>query len=113
MHVENRAGRFRLCSKSFDDDRTHRDRGHELTVHHIDMNHARSGIGHARNLLAQARKVGRENRWGNSDAVWNHGHGHTSLSMLTPHWLHFIGPPELIRAMVPCSPQEGHTEVSS
>jgi len=33
--------------------------------------------------------------------------------MLAEHVLHFIGAPELMRAIVECSPHDGQTEVNS
>ena len=39
-----------------------RDRRDEVAVHHVDVDHARAGLHHGADLLAEARVVGRQDR---------------------------------------------------
>ena len=62
VHVEHRAGVVRGVRERRHDERADRDRRHEVPVHHVDVDHARSGLQHLLHLLAQPAEVGREDR---------------------------------------------------
>jgi hypothetical protein len=102
VHVEDHVE----VAQRLDGARAHRQRRHEVPVHDVDVDHARSGGHHLVDLLAQAAEVRRKDRRGDLA-------GHTSTSMLPPHTLHATFSEPAMRTIVPCSPQCGQTERSS
>ena len=61
VDVERQPGMRLEC---LEHDRAYGDVGHEMPVHHVDMDEIRTSTGDCRHLAAQRRKVGRENRRG-------------------------------------------------
>ena len=55
-----------LLGDRLDDERAHRDRRDEVAVHHVDVDHARAGVEHGVDLLAEAAEVGGEDRGGDA-----------------------------------------------
>ncbi len=68
----------------------------------------RAGVEHGRDLLAEAREVGGEDR--GRDAV---GRRQIGVSIELWQWLHMYSAVFDMRTIVECSPQFGHTERSS
>ena len=66
MHVERER---RMRPQRGDDARPEGDVGHEMPVHHIEMNPVGAGLRHRARLLAQPREIGRENRGRDDDAI--------------------------------------------
>ena len=60
VHVQDRAGGL---AERLDHGRPNGDIGHEMAVHDVHMEHAAADRLERGNLLAQTRKIGRENRW--------------------------------------------------
>ncbi len=97
-----------------------------MTIHHVDVDHASARRQHLLDLRTKAGEVGGEDRWRNPalphdrrDAVPCRrigplpGGAHTALSMLPWQWLQATEAVLDMRTIVECSPQLGHTEVSS
>src|SRR3989442_15571999 len=66
VHIE---WKFRLLAHNLDNHRTERNVVDEMSVHHVAVNPVRSGFFHLSNFISQPRKVGREDGWGDDDAV--------------------------------------------
>ena len=66
MHVENLLGvrAERLHHVGADGDV-----GHEMPVHHVDMDPVAARLVDGAHFLAQPREIGGENRWGNDDVA--------------------------------------------
>ena len=86
-----------------------------MPVHHVDVDHPRPGVEHLPDLLAQPREVGGEDRRRHAHASQQfvRSLAHIGCSIESPQLLHFTIAVEDIRTIVECSPQLGHTEVSS
>ena len=115
VHVEHRTGLAHLFGEARDDERTDGDRGDEVPVHHVDVDHAGTRRQHLSHLLAQAPEVGREDggRHANPGKKLARTSGHIGCSIESPQLLHCSIAVEDILTIVECSPQLGHTEVSS
>ncbi len=115
VHVAHRPRRVRLLAQRRDDDRPDRDRRHEVPVHHIDVNHPRTRVQHLPDLLAQPPEVGGQNRRRHPHAAQQLAHGliHMACSIESPQLLHLRIAVDDMRTIVECSPQLGHTDVSS
>ena len=115
VHVEQRLGALRLLAQRGDDERPDGDRRHEVTVHHVDVDHPRAGVEHLLDLLSEAGEVGREDRRRHVHARERLGDGavHIGCNMLSPQLLHFTIAVDDMRTIVECSPQFGHTDESS
>jgi hypothetical protein len=64
MHVDHGPGRVHLLGDGVHHQRPKGDRGHEVAVHHVDMDDLRAGREHLGELIAQPGKVGGEDRGG-------------------------------------------------
>ena len=100
------------------DERPDRDRRHEVAVHHVDVDHPRTGVHHLGDLRAELREVGREDRRAPRGARPNEVAGrspsaHTGRSIEWPQCWQSMSSVVLIRTIVWCSPQFGHCETSS
>jgi hypothetical protein len=62
VYVENRAAAVDELAQRFDDERPDRDRGDEVTVHHVDVDHLRARVEDHRHVPAQVGEVRREDR---------------------------------------------------
>ncbi len=62
VDVDQAAGVVDQVRDRADDDRAERDRRHEVPVHHVDMDHPRTGVEHVLDLSAEPREVGRQDR---------------------------------------------------
>ena len=115
MRLQHSARVVHALGERGDDQRAERDRGDEVPVHDVDVDHAGARVEHLPDLLAQAAEVGGQDR--GSDAHVAHQRrrrrGHTACSIESPQLLHFMIAVEDIRTIVECSPQFGHTELSS
>ena len=127
MHLEHPARLAHPLRERLDDHRPDRDGRHEVPVHHVHVDHPRAGREHLADLLAQATEVGRQDRrhdlhgadqlactahrCGRADPAW--GVRHTACSIVSPQLLHFSTALVDILTIVECSPQLGHTELSS
>ena len=86
-----------------------------MPVHHVHMDHARARVQHLPDLLAQPREVRGQDRGRHAHAAQQLrcGLAHIACSIESPQLLHFRIAVEDMRTIVECSPQFGHTEVSS
>src|SRR5207302_3399182 len=104
-----------LLKQSRDDERPDCDRRHEMTVHDVDVDDACSRREHLAHLLAQAAEISGEDRRRHAHAAeqlaWRGAH--MGCSIESPQWLHCSTAVADILTIVECSPQLGHTEVSS
>ncbi len=62
VHVEDAVAAVHEVPERVNDQGADRDRGHEVAVHHVHVDHARAGVHHGLHLLAEAGEVGREDR---------------------------------------------------
>jgi hypothetical protein len=108
VHVDDPTRVVHLVGQRVDDQRAHRDRRHEMAVHDVDVDRPRARVHHRRDLLAQAREVGCQDR--GRDAVRR---AHMGTSIELRQWLQTYSAVSDIRTIVECSPQFGHTERSS
>ena len=109
VDVDQRAGVVDAVGERGDDQRPHRERRHEVAVHDVDVDDARAGVEHLADLVAQAGEVGGEDRGGDPVELgimigW---------SIELPQLLHAYSAVSDMRTIVECSPQLGHTELSS
>ena len=110
VHVDQRARAVDALGQRVDRERPHRDRRHEVAVHHVDVDHARPGVEHLADVLAQAREVGGQDRGGDAGELGGHQIG---WSIELPQLLQAYRAVSDMRTIVECSPQFGHTELSS
>ena len=109
VHVEDAAGAVDLLGERLHDERAHRDRRHEVAVHDVDVDRARAGVHDRGHLVAQAREVGGQDR--GRDAVRELHQIGWSIELW--QWLQAYRAVLDIRTIVECSPQFGHTDISS
>ncbi len=69
VNVEDSAAVVDEVSEGIDDQRSDRDRRHEVAVHHVHVDHASAGIHHLLDLLAEAGEVGGQDRGGHPDVL--------------------------------------------
>ena len=62
VDVDHRAGVVNPIGERADDQRAERDRGHEMPIHDVDVDHPRARREHLVDLRAEPREVGREDR---------------------------------------------------
>ena len=62
VHVEHAPALVDVVAQRVDDQGADRDRRHEVAVHHVHVDHARAGVHHQLDLLAEAGEVGGEDR---------------------------------------------------
>jgi hypothetical protein len=115
MDVDDAALVVDLIRDRGDDQRPDGDRGDEVAVHDVDVDHVRAGVHHLGHLPAEAGEVGRQDRGRDADVVreLTAGRRHSWRSMLAPQWLQLSIAVLDMRTMVECSPQLGHSETSS
>ena len=65
---------FAVRAQAFDDRRAEGEVGHEMAVHHVDMDVIGSGLVNRPHLFAQLRKIGGEDGGGDADGAGS-GHG--------------------------------------
>jgi hypothetical protein len=73
---------------------------------------ARARLHDARDLIAEAREVGREDRWGDA-APGGQLVRHRGWSIEAPQWLQLSIAVLDMRTIVECSPQLGQSDTSS
>ena len=115
VDVEHRPGGVHLLGDARDDQRTDGDRRHEVPVHHVHVDDPGTGVENLGDLFAETAEVGREDRWRHTHAAQQRlrARGHIGCSIDSPQWLHLRIAVEDILTIVECSPQLGHTDVSS
>ena len=69
VHVEHALAIVYKVAESVDDQRSDRDRRHEVAVHHVHVDHAGAGVHHLLDLRAEAGEVGGEDRGGHPDVL--------------------------------------------
>ena len=82
VDVDQRAGGVDLLGERVDRERAHRDRRHEVAVHDVDVDHARAGVEHLADLLAQAREVGGQDRGGDAGQLGHNGLEHRAPAVV-------------------------------
>ena len=116
--VEQAAGVVHLVADRLDDHRPDRDRRDEVAVHDVDVDRARAGVEHRRELLAEARVVGRQDRRLHlrrdqlASSRFLRALIYTGFSIEPPHRTQVRFAVSLIRTIVECSPQLGQWDMS-
>lgn len=63
MRIDDRPGRVDPVGDGGKNDRSKADRGDEVTIHYVDVDHAGSGGEHLLDLSAEAGAIGRQDGW--------------------------------------------------
>jgi hypothetical protein len=110
VHVEVAARVADGAGQGLDHGGPHAQRGHEVTVHDVDVDRARPRGEHLGDLRAQVGGVRREHGGSHAGRPARHQMG---WSIELRQWLQAYRAVLDMRTIVECSPQLGHTEASS